>query len=57
MYKEGVAEALSRISKIRSRNDKIATLRSDHSMAMENIVDICFNPDIKFDFELLVIHE
>ena len=49
MYKEGVAEALSRISKIRSRNDKVAALRSDHSMAMENVVDICFNPDIKFD--------
>ena len=48
-YKEGVAEALSRISKITSRNEQGAALRSDHSIAMENVVDICFNPKLIFD--------
>ena len=48
-YKEGVAEALARISKIKSRKEQIAALRSDHSIAMENVVDICFNPQVNFD--------
>jgi len=48
-YKEGVAEALSRISKITSRKEQVAALRSDHSIAMENVVDICFNPKLVFD--------
>lgn len=48
-YKEGVAEALTRISKIKSRKEQIAALRSDHSIAMENVVDICFNPQVNFD--------
>jgi len=47
-YKEGVAEILERISKISSRADKIAALRRDHNSALENIVDICFNPNLKF---------
>ena len=48
-YKEGVAEALTRISKIKSRKEQVAALRSDHSIAMENVVDICFNPRVNFD--------
>ena len=48
MAKEGIAEALSRISKIKSRKEQIAKLRSDHSIPMEILVDCCFNPNIKF---------
>ena len=48
MYKKSISETLSDISKIGSRNEKIAQLRAQHSIALENIVDLCFNPNIKF---------
>ena len=46
--REGVAETLKRISELKSRNDKIVALRTDHSIAMQAIVDLCFNPKYKF---------
>lgn len=45
-YKEGVAEALERISKLKTKKEKINALRNDHSKAMEAVVDLCFNPNI-----------
>ena len=47
-YKEDVAEILERVSKIGSRNEKIAVLRKDHNTTLESIVDLCFNPNIEF---------
>lgn len=46
--KEGVAELLERVSKVSSRKEKIEILRRDHSIALENVVDLCFNPNLKF---------
>jgi|TARA_R100000081_G_C4726417_1_gene120933 hypothetical protein len=46
--KEGIAEALTRISKIKSRKEQVEKLRSGHSIPMEILVDCCFNPNIKF---------
>ena len=47
-YKEGVAEILERVSKIKSRKEQVATLRRDHNIALETIVDLCFNENLKF---------
>lgn len=46
--KEGVAEILDRVSKLKTKQEKIAILRRDHNVALENIVDLCFNPKLKF---------
>lgn len=48
-YKEGVAELLERVSKISSRKEKVDVLRKDHNLALENIVDLCFNPNLVFN--------
>jgi hypothetical protein len=48
-YKEGVAELLERVSKISSRKEKVNVLRKDHNLALENIVDLCFNPRLVFN--------
>lgn len=48
MAKEGVAEILDRVSKIKSRKEQVEVLRRDHNTALENIIDLCFNPRIKF---------
>ena len=45
---KSISEILSAISKISSRKEKVAALRRDHNLALENIVDLCFNPNIKF---------
>lgn len=47
-YKEGIAEILDRISKLKTKEEKIAALRRDHSIVLENIIDLCFNPRLKF---------
>tara|TARA_Y100000593_G_scaffold91424_1_gene180157 strand:+ start:642 stop:1097 length:456 start_codon:yes stop_codon:yes gene_type:complete len=47
-YKEGVAEILERVSKIKSRKEQVAVLRRDHNIALETIVDLCFNENLKF---------
>jgi len=47
-YKEGVAELLDKISKLESRDDRIAALRAQHNIALETIIDLCFNPHIKW---------
>ena len=47
-YTEGIAEALERISKIKTKQGKIDALRKSHSIAMETVVDLCFNPNVKF---------
>ena len=44
--KEGIAESLARIDKIVGRQERIDALRQDHSIGMENIVDLCFNENI-----------
>ena len=48
-YKEGIAEILERVSKIKSRKEKIQTLRKDHNIALENVIDLCFNPNLNMD--------
>ena len=47
-YKEGVAELLQRVSKLKTKEQKIEVLRKDHNMALETIVDLCYNPNVKF---------
>jgi len=47
-YKEGIAEILDRISKLKTKEEKITALRRDHSIVLENIIDLCFNPRLKF---------
>lgn len=47
-YKEGVAEILIRVSKITGRKEKIEVLRRDHNATLESIIDLCFNPNIRF---------
>jgi len=47
-YKEGVAEILDRISKLKTKKEKVEALRRDHNIAMENVIDMCFNPNLKF---------
>ena len=47
-YKEGVAEILKRVSELKTKQEQIAVLRKDHNMALEVVVDLCFNPKIKF---------
>jgi len=47
--KEGIAEILNRISKLKTKEEKIIALRRDHNIVLENIIDICFNPNIVFD--------
>ena len=47
-YKEGVAEILDRISKLKTKKQRVAAMRKDHNIALENVVDLCFNPNIKF---------
>ena len=44
--KEGIAESLARIDKMIARQDRIDALRQDHSIGLENIVDVCFNENI-----------
>ena len=44
--KEGIAESLARIDKMIARQDRIDALRRDHSIGLENIVDVCFNENI-----------
>lgn len=46
--REGVAETLKRISEMKNRKDKIIALRTDHNIAMQAIIDLCFNPKHKF---------
>ncbi len=48
-YKEGIAETLMRVSKAKTKQEKIEILRNSHSIPLENIVDLCFNPNIKFN--------
>jgi len=47
-YKEGIAEILQRVSKLKTKEEKIAVLRRDHNIPLENIVDLCFNPKLNF---------
>jgi len=47
-YKEGIAEILDRISKLKTKEEKITALRRDHNIVLENIIDLCFNPRLKF---------
>jgi len=47
-YTEGVAEILIRISKLKTKKEKIEALRRDHNITLESIIDICFNPKIQF---------
>ena len=44
--KEGIAETLARIDKMVARKDRIDALRQDHSIGMENVIDVCFNENI-----------
>lgn len=46
--KEGIAETLARIDKIAGRQDRIDALRKDHSIGLENIVDVCFNENLSW---------
>jgi len=47
-YKEGVAEILIRVSNLKTKKEKIEALRASHNIVLENIVDLCFNPNLKF---------
>ncbi len=47
-YKEGIAELLKRVSEEKSRKEQVAILRRDHNLVLENIIDICFNPNLKW---------
>ena len=47
-YKEGIAEILDRISKLKTKEEKITALRRDHNIVLENIIDLCYNPRLKF---------
>lgn len=47
-YREGTAELLDRVSKTSSRKEQVAILRQDHNRTLENIIDLCFNPNIKW---------
>lgn len=46
--KEGIAEALMRIAKMDSRQEKINALRKDHSKPMEIMINSFFNPRVRF---------
>ena len=46
--KEGIAETLARIDKMVARQDRIDALRQDHSIGLENIIDVCFNENINW---------
>ena len=46
--KEGIAEFLQRVANEKSRPKKIEMLRSGHNTTLETIIDIHFNPNIKF---------
>ena len=46
--KEGIAETLARIDKIAGRQDRIDALRKDHSIGLENIIDVCFNENLSW---------
>jgi len=48
MYKEGVAEILDKVSKLKTKKEKIEALRNWHNIGLENVVDLCFNPNLKF---------
>ena len=48
-YKEGVAEILARISKLKTKKQRVQAMRTEHNIALENIIDLCFNPNLKFD--------
>lgn len=45
---EGIAEILDRISKLKTKQEKISALRKDHNIVLENIIDLCFNPRLEF---------
>ena len=47
-YKESVAEILIRVSNLKTKKEKIEALRASHNIVLENIVDLCFNPNLKF---------
>jgi hypothetical protein len=46
--KEGIAETLARIDKMVARQDRIDALRQDHSIGLENVIDVCFNENINW---------
>jgi hypothetical protein len=46
---DGIAEILKRIDKLKTKNEKVEALRRDHNNALEVIIDLCFNPNIKFN--------
>ena len=48
-YKEGVAEILDRVSKLKTKKEKIEALRTSHNLTLENVIDLCFNPNLKFN--------
>jgi hypothetical protein len=47
-YKEGVGEMLIRVSKLKTKEEKIHALRTGHNIVLENVIDLCFNPNLKF---------
>ena len=48
MYKYSISELLTKVSKLTGKKDKIDMLRSEHNIVLENLVDLCFNPNLKF---------
>jgi hypothetical protein len=46
--KKSISELLTEVSKLKSRKDKIDMLRREHSIVLENLIDLCFNPNLKF---------
>ena len=48
MYKKSISELLAEVSKLPGRKDKIDMLCREHNIVLENIVDLCFNPNLKF---------
>lgn len=46
--REGVAEALKRISELPTKDEKIFALRTDHNKTMEFVVNLCYHPKVKF---------
>tara|TARA_R110000796_G_scaffold56071_2_gene130271 strand:- start:583 stop:1035 length:453 start_codon:yes stop_codon:yes gene_type:complete len=48
MYKKSISELLTEVSKLPGRKDKIDMLCREHSIVLENLIDLCFNPNLKF---------
>jgi len=46
--KLGVAEILKNASKLKSRNDKINYLRTNKSLPLKQVLQYCFDPNIKW---------